>query len=130
MRMYKDHNIGYNIKKNLKQHKSPTIADGLSKSWNNTSVVFPPTVFILNIWYLIMMKYQTSKLRDIQQKSQPVFFKMVVKEGKERLKNYSRLKETKKTRQLNVMCDFGLEHGRVGQGCVALKDIVGTTDDI
>lgn len=48
-------------------------------------------------------------------KSWPVKFKNVkVMKIKDRLKNCSRLKETKEIRQLNAMCDFEL----------AIKDII------
>lgn len=45
--IYKDHNISYNMKKILKQHKSPTISVWLSKLWINTSVVFLSKMFNL-----------------------------------------------------------------------------------
>lgn len=87
-RMDKDHNR----ERNFKQHKPPPIADWLSKLWNNTSVVYLSTRFNPN---LIMRKYQTSRLRDILPKGQPVSFNTVMdKEGKERVRNCSRLKET------------------------------------
>ena len=65
---------------------------------------------------VVMRKQQTSKLRDILPKSYTVFFNTVrVEEGKEILRNWSRLKETKKARQPNVECDFGLVRGGAGK---------------
>ena len=50
------------------------------------------------------------KLRDTLQKKWSVVFKNVkITKNKERLRNYSRLKETKKTRKLNATGDPGLD---------------------